>query len=82
MFRAAEVQNRSAASCLGAVEWSPRSTVAMCQTEKSGKKGKWEGRKKEPVLILGVGGNKQPEKKSKTIGALCFMWLLAISTPG
>lgn len=33
--------------------------------EKSGKKGKWEVRKKNnPVLILGVSGNNKAERKS------------------
>lgn len=37
---------------------------ATVSEEKSGKKGKWEVRKKNPVLILGVSGNKKAERKS------------------
>lgn len=59
--------DRSAASCVGAVELSPTSIVAACQRNSQGGREGGRQKKKYIVLILGVSnnsGNKDREKRS------------------
>lgn len=82
-------RHRYAASCVGAVERIPTSTVGLCQARSQ--EGEESGRLEKNntlrwfqmlVTLVAIITERRRVQKQNSWNVLCFMWLFAISAPG